>query len=222
MPADVLEAMESNDVQRVKALLAADPAAAQARDEHGVSAILLARYHGRAQILEALLGAAPELDIFEAAAVGDQKRVGELVASDPSLVQGWSSDGFTPLHLASFFDQPEVVEVLLETGADIAAVARNPMRVQPLHSAAAGGRARIAAALLERGADANARQEGGFVALHAAAQNGDAELLRLLLEHGADPTLATDAGKTARDLAHEAGHAELALLLSREAPSGAA
>ena len=181
-----------------------------------VSAILQARYEGREDDLRALLAARPELDVFEAAAVGESERVHELLASDPARVHAWSDDGFTPLHLACFFDHPELVESLLAAGADVAAVARNPMRVQPLHSAAAGAGARVVAALLERGAEVNARQQGGFVPLHAAAQNGDSDVARLLLDRGADASLATDVGKTARDLAHEAGHAELALLLSGE------
>ena len=90
------------------------------------------------------------------------------------------------------------------------AVARNPLAVQPLHSAAAGSHAGIVQALLEVGADANARQSGGFVPLHAAAQNGDAATSELLLAHGADPSIGNDDGKTAADFAGDAGHEELA------------
>ena len=67
----------------------------------------------------------------------------------------------------------------------MSAVARNPIRVQPLHSAAAGGHTAVARLLLEHGADPNARQEGGFVPLHAAAQAGNDELYELLVASGA-------------------------------------
>jgi ankyrin repeat protein len=73
--------------------------------------------------------------------------------------------------------------------------------VQPLHSAAAGGHAAIAALLLERGADPDARQQGGFVPLHAAAARGDEVTARLLLDHGATRDLGADDGRRPIDLA---------------------
>lgn len=183
-----------------------DPSSAAARDDTGLSAVLLARYYGRTEILETLLGAVPELDIFEAAAVGHVERVHDLIEGDPPLVGVWSTDGFTPLHLACFFGHLEAARLLLEAGANVGVPARNPMRVQPLHSAAASGQVEIVRELLARGADPNARQEGGFVPIHAAAQNGDEALAGLLLEHGADPAVADESGKTAADHAREAGH----------------
>ena len=52
-------------------------------------------------------------------------------------------------------------------------------------------------ALLEAGADADVRQQGGFTPLLAAAHADDAELARLLLDHGADRALAADDGRDA-------------------------
>ena len=211
----IFDAIRSGDVERVRALVAADRRLASARDDDGVSALLQARYHGRLDLVEALREAGTELDVFETAALGDTKRLRELLDADPELVGAWSSDGFTPLHLAAFFGHEEGARLLLERGADPAAVARNAMAVEPLHSAAAARQVGIAQALLEAGADPNARQQGGFVPLHAAGQNGDVELTRLLLEHGADPAARTDDGRTAADFAADSGHVELAESLRR-------
>lgn len=213
--AALFEAIDAGDVARVRELLREDRSLAEARDDDGVSAVLHARYRGRTEAVEAVLEARPELDVFDAAGLGDAGRLRELLDENASLVSAWSPDGFTSLHLACFFDRPEAVELLLERGADVSAVARSPLGVTPLHSAAAGGRARIVGSLLERGADPNARQPGGFVALHAAAQNGDAEMAELLLAHGADAGARTEDGRAAADLAAEAGHGELAERLSR-------
>jgi ankyrin repeat protein len=211
----IFEAIESGDVERVRALVSADPELAGARGADGVSALLQARYRFRLDLVEALLEPGPELDVFEAAALGRTDRLRELVTADPGLGRAWSPDGFTPLHLAAFFGHEEGARLLIEHGSDVNAVARNTMAVQPLHSAAAAGQGGIARALLEAGADPNARQESGFVPLHAAAQNGDFELARLLLEHGADRAARTDDGRTAADVAAAAGHAELAGTLRR-------
>ena len=59
------------------------------------------------------------------------------------------------------------------------------MGVAPLHSAAAARDNDAVRLLLEAGADANARQHGGYTALDAADQHEDAELAELLRRHGA-------------------------------------
>ena len=209
----VVEAIKAGNDDRVRELLARDPSLARARDEDGVSALLLACYHGREGAVEALRGPAEPLSVFEAAALGDVRRLGELLDADAELVSAYAPDGFTPLQLAAFFGRPEAVGLLLERGAETDAVAKNPMRVTALHSAAAARATGIVRMLLDNGADTNAQQERGFTALHAAAQHGDAELAELLLSHGARRELAKDDGETPADTAAANGHPELAALL---------
>ena len=174
---DVFEAIRTGDVDRVRELAAH----ALDRGEDGISAVLLARYYGRDDMVEALTPAPEELDVFEAAALGQVERVRELVEAEPELASAWSPDGYTPLHLAAFFGHPGIVELLLRHDVDVEAVARNEMGVRPLHSAVAGPRAaEIARLLLDAGADPSAPAEGGHTALDSARQNGDAELEALL------------------------------------------
>jgi ankyrin repeat protein len=157
----------------------------------------------------ALLAEGPELDVHEAAAVGQVDRLRELVELRPELANAVASDGFTPLHLAAFFRRTEAVRLLLEHGADASAPATNDTRVAPLHSAAAGGDRESVRLLLAAGADPNARQRGGFAPLHAATAAGDGELVELLLDAGAERAAQTDDGKTPADLARERGHATI-------------
>lgn len=218
---DVIKAIKAGDEARIRELLAESPTSARARDENGVSALLLAKYYGRNDLVELLRPAVADLDVFEAAGLGETAQLTELLDADPELVGRWSPDGFSPLQLACFFGHPDGVDLLLERGADVGAAAKNPTRLQALHSAVAAGETgaarttvvRMATQLLECGADVNARQEGGFTPLHAAAQSGDAELARLLLDQGADPGAATDDGKSPADFAAERGHADVAVLL---------
>jgi uncharacterized protein len=212
--ADMISAVRAGNGERVAALIAEDPGLASARDEQGVSALLHARYMGRDDLVELIRPIVEPVDIAEAAAVGDAGRAAELLGGEPALAHGQSADGFTPLHYAAFFGHPGIARVLVEHGADVAAVANNPMMVQPLHSAAAAGQTDIVGLLLEAGADPDARQQGGFVALHAAAQLGDGEMVRLLLDHGADPAAVTDDGRTAAGIAQEAGHPDVAASLT--------
>jgi ankyrin repeat protein len=154
-----------------------------------MSELLAAIYGGDQDRVADLLAADPELDVFEAAAVGRADRLEALLDDDPSLANAWAQDGFQPLGLASFFGQVETVRLLLERGAEVNSPSRNDMKVMPLHSAAATGdpeaRYEIAALLLAHGADPNARQQDDYTPLMAADQHGDERLGRLLEEHGA-------------------------------------
>jgi ankyrin repeat protein len=64
--------------------------------------------------------------------------------------------------------------------------------------------------LLERGADANARQQLDYTALHGAASRGDIEMGKLLLSHGAVRDAKGSDGMTPADIARKYGKPEFA------------
>ncbi len=120
--AELFEAIEADDADRVRAILAEDPTLASARDEQGVSALMRARYRFDEGVIDAVVSAAPSLDVFEAASFGDLDRLTELLMFDPALVTTYSADGFTALHFAAFFGRPDAARFLLDRGADADAV----------------------------------------------------------------------------------------------------
>ena len=154
-----------------------------------MSELLQAIYRGDQTRADELLAGDPELDVFEAAAVGRTERLRELLDENPSLANAWAEDGFQPLGLASFFGHVEAARLLVERGAEVNSASRNDFDVMPLHSAAATGdsevRYELAKLLLEHGADPNARQQDEFTPLMAAEQHEDERLRALLIEHGA-------------------------------------
>jgi ankyrin repeat protein len=187
--ATIFDSIQAGDIDAVRAAIKDDPGAASARDDSGRSAVRAALYVHKQDVADALLEASPELDVFDAAAVGDVDRLTELLDGDPELLGAWSEDGYTPLHFAAYFKRGAAVRLLLDRGADVGAVARNDMEVQPLHSAIAADSREIVAALLLAGADVNARQAGGYTPLMAAEeQEKEGEMVRLLLDHGAEET----------------------------------
>ena len=208
--ADLIEAINAGNAERVGAILGEDPALVAARDSEGVSALMLARYRFDRAVTDALLAADPELDVFEATALGYVDRLRERIVEDPAAVSAFSTDGFTALHFAAFFGKPEAARVLLEHGASVDIYTRNPFANQPLHAAAAGRHIEVCRILIAAGADVNARQHGGYTPLHESAQHGDAEMTELFLSAGADPGVTTDEGTTPADIAAAAGHADLA------------
>jgi ankyrin repeat protein len=203
-----------NDFDGVRHLLEADPACAQARDANGVSLLMHSLYRGRRDLAELIASQKKTLDIFETTSLGRLDHLREM-ARDSATINSRSADGFTALHFACFFGQPESARLLLENGAAVDAVAANPMAVMPLHSAASARNLEAARLLLDHGAPVNARQQGGWVPIHAAAQNGDRAMVELLLKHHADPKLANDEGKTPAMVAREKGHQEIAVRLEQ-------
>ena len=201
MSQEFFAAIHDNDQARVEQFLATDPALAHARNQSGASALMQARYEGRHELVELLRSKVGELDVFEATTLGDLPRLRALLANDAALAKAFSGDGFTALHLATFFGQPESAELLLQSGADPNAVATNAMKVAVINSAAASGRADLVKMVLRAGADPNARQMMGYTALHAAAAHDNVEMAKALLDAGADPLLKNDEGQTAADKA---------------------
>ncbi len=178
-------AIQSLDAARIAAALATEPALAYTQLAGGQSALLYAKYNGRGDIVQLLLESGLRLTLHEAAAVGESERVGEIAAAWPLDIDEFGRDGFTPLQLACFFGHPACVRILLDAGADVLAVARNPMQIQPIHAAVAGRSADIVRLLIDRGADVNARQQDAFTPLMAARQNQDAAIEALLIAAGA-------------------------------------
>jgi len=212
----VLAAVGSGDGVALRTLLAAGPALAATRDDAGVSVLLLARYRGDDGCVDVIRATGLDLDVFEAAALGEVGRLDAILDDDAAAIHAWSGDGFTALHLAAFFGGGEVARRLLDAGADPDAVARNPMAVRPLHSAVAAGQADVALMLIAAGAEVDARQRHGWTPLHGAAQGGMAAVVAALLAAGADPAAVNDDGVDAVTLAERHGHAAVASSL-REA-----
>jgi uncharacterized protein len=200
---ELFAAIKEGDAERVRALVADDPALASARDADGLSAVLTAHYHRQAEALEALLAAGPELDVLDAAACGRLDLLRAQIDADQEALAARTPEGFTPLHLAAFFGGGAAVRLLLAAGMDADADQDNPPRVRPLHSAVAARDLDAATALLEAGADPDTAQEGGFTPLLAAAHNDDVEIVELLLFHGADRGLAADDGRDPAAMAGE-------------------
>lgn len=182
------------------------------QDPH--SDILAALYRNDPAEATRLAGTAAALTIWEAAALGHDDAVTRLAAADPRQIDATAPDGHIPLGLAAFFGRASTVRLLLAHGADPAVASSNEMKVQPLHAAVAGRNAECVQAILDAGADPDARQQVGYTPLMGAASAGRDDLADLLLARGADPSLQSEDGKTAASVAAEHGHASLARRLS--------
>jgi uncharacterized protein len=212
------EFVKEGDLASVRTLLAQNPALLSQTNDAGQSAFLLAKYYGQESLAEYLLSLNPELDLFTACIAGRLPQVQNLVEGDRSLAEAHNPDGWTPLHLASFFGHPDLARFLVQSGAPVDVRSTNAMTNTPLHAAIAGRKAELVKLLLEAGADANAQQYGGWRALHGAAQNGDRSIVESLLAHGADAEARAENQQTALDLALLKGHGDIVSLLEELSP----
>jgi ankyrin repeat protein len=160
-----------------------------------MSELLSALYRGDRARVDELLAKNPDLDVFEAAALGRTDRLRELLTEDESRANGFDEDGFHPLGLACFFGHADAARVLLEHGADVNALSKNEhIQTAAIHAAAASNeqgsgestRYELVKLVLDQGADPNLRQGGGFRAIDAARENGDRRVEQLLRERGAE------------------------------------
>ena len=161
----VANAAERGDLETVRSLLrrGADVNAAQG---DGMSALHWAAMNDNAEMAGVLL--------YAGAHAWSTTRLG----------------GFTALHLAGKSGYTDVIRVLVEGGADVAAVTSTG--VTPLHYAAASGRSEAVSTLLAYGADVDAREgTNELTPLMWATASNRVDAMAALLAGGADPSLTS-------------------------------
>lgn len=210
---EFFEAIKADDIFGLTMMINQDESLLNAVNENGLPAILFAIYYGRKEVALLFVQSGAKVDLFTAAALNDLKRLEKALSANPDSIAEYSVDGWTALHLAAFYRQKDAVVYLLDKGANPNLRSRNNMSNLPIHAAAAGGNREILAMLIDRGADINARQHGGWTPLHSSAQSGDAETVKLLLSRGAEVDAQAENGQTALDLAMTKGFQSIVDLL---------
>jgi ankyrin repeat protein len=175
----LIDAAKAGNEAAVRAIVSKTPGVLLQRLPSGESALMAALYRGHHSVVRALVDLGADVDVFAAAATG---RMPELAAAlqHPGALNAYSFDGWTPLHLASFFGQRDAVRALLDAGAAVNAVSRNSLENTPLHAAAAARHTDVAVLLLERGADPSIRDAGDYTAAAIARENGLAAVIEEL------------------------------------------
>jgi hypothetical protein len=213
-----LNLIRKGETAEVAAAAEEEPALIASRDGQGVSALLWAVYARQPLIRDFLVAHLPELDFFEAAAVGDCPTLASSLSIDALVVHQTSADGWGALHLAAGFGGRSATALLLQHGAHIHKISHNPMHNQALHACLGLSQdLETARLLIAQGADVNFAQAGGYTPLHQAAAAGAKELVAMLLDAGADPSALCDQGKPPVAYAAERNHEETAALLRRMA-----
>jgi ankyrin repeat protein len=212
--AEVVAALDRGDVARATTLLESG-ASTGGEDAEGNSALMLAAWHGDAELVRRVLAGGGDVKHANANgatalhfAVDDAAKVKLLLdaGADPNAAD---RAGITPLDLAvGRNDDGEVVALMLAHGGDakrvdgsigvatpgvakeLLARGTDPKVDEALIVAASRDNTEVMKLLVDRGADVN-RVSGnlGFTPLMWAAQSGQLEAVELLLARGADPNV---------------------------------
>ncbi|XP_077989211.1 uncharacterized protein LOC144443555 isoform X1 [Glandiceps talaboti] len=111
---------------------------------------------------------------------GKEKLERSLLCSPISEAKG----GRTPIHLAADHGRTEVVDYLMNAGADKMAYSRDGLTA--LHFAAKGGHQGVAILLIKANVEIDDRDNEGKSPLHLAAEFGHAHTVETLIQSGAD------------------------------------
>ncbi|XP_023235653.1 caskin-2-like [Centruroides sculpturatus] len=121
------------------------------------------------------------------------------------------NDGMAGLHQAALMCSVPILQLLLDSGAQVDIKDNKGMR--PLHYAAWQGKPEAVAVLLQYNASVNDQACKGETPLHFACQHGHLEVTKKLLQYHANPTIRNKEHKTALDVACEFGRYQVIELL---------
>jgi len=176
--AEFFRAVQIDDPNTVKTLIAAGVDPNQPNPVGGEPALVLAVREGSMRVFRALVD------------------VPGIQVDAPAL------NGNTALMMAAFKHNQPAAEALLTRGAAV-----NRAGWTPLHYAAASGDEAIARLLIKRGAKVDAVSppaSGGMTPLMMAAREGHPDMVAFLTEKGANPQLRNTEGLTAAQIAERA------------------
>ena len=138
-----------------------------------------------------------------AAIAGDADLLALLLEHGADLERSSGRRRMTPLLAALDADQEDSALLLLERGANPAAVDKNGESA--LSWASFNGAPKVVGDLIAAGVDVDQASHWGGTPLMSAARKGRLAIVRALLEAGADVSLRDDSGESALDQSDRSG-----------------
>lgn len=141
-----------------------------------------------------------QVDVFDAARKGDLETIKSLYAKDASILNSNNAQDYTPLILATYYNQVKVVEFLLDNDVSLNTEQGSATALQ---ASCFKGYKEITKLLLEYGADPNTYDPNGTSPLIYATQFKHVEIIKLLLAKKANKSFKDLSGNNAVDYAEK-------------------
>ena len=151
-----------------------------------------------------------QTDIFSAARSGDVTSIEKLYALKPDTINAKNQQGYTPVILACYYNNTEVLKALIAYNVELNNVPNSPTALQ---AAAYKGFTDCVKLLLDYDANPNIADANGTTPLIYAVQFSHAEIVDLLIKKGADVNYKDPNGFTAINYAENLGLTEILALL---------
>ena len=210
--AQIHEAAELGDLEKVKLCLAQDPKQINTEDAKGRTVLARAILSGKKELVDYLLEQGATETIFAAAVAGHTDRVAAFLKQDPKLVNTKDSGGKAPLHWATLYGQKKVVELLLAAKADVNLLDADGFTA--LHWAAMFDKSEVAAVLLTNKADFTIKvARFGWTPLRLAVIHNHLATAEILLKGGSDPNVKDEENIPVLHQAIVSGNKEMVELL---------
>ena len=143
--------------------------------------------------------------LHELAKTGNHSELMQEILRFPGLIDEKNSFGKAPIHIACEFNQPEIVKVLINSGARKDLTTGATIMCTPLHVCAEHGSKDAANVLINMKADINAQDVYGWTPLHYACDKRHPETALVLIDKGADVNAVNKSKETALHFAAKSG-----------------
>jgi len=204
------------NLDMVKLLISRGADTKEANDD-GWAPLHAAAYSGNKDMVAVLIEGGAEVDVvdkqgttplMQACSSGHEDVVAALIQHKANVNLGLASNGWTPLHAASWEGRLSLVEQLLTAEADPKAF--TDTGVTPLLAACSANHISVMKRLAETGEALDARDpEKGRFPLYYAARIPNLEVAKALVSSKANVDCKTNNGRTALHKAARRGHVQL-------------
>jgi ankyrin repeat protein len=211
---DIHEAAKAGDLNKVKALIEADPTLLDSKDDMDFTPLAFACMMRQLPVANFLIDKGANVNtrakngftpfLFACNGPGQDFDLIQHCIAHGADINLQTYSGQSALQLSASFGDLKIVKLLIDHGADLNA--RDIELGTVLHKTINTHQVEVAKLLIEKGAKINQKFSYGNTEIHLAALNGSSDLIRTLVNHGANINAVNDYNHTALYYATKHGY----------------